>query len=135
MPYPYRDVFSDSPEILRSTVTWRVLLFFQQPFLKQPYTCTYNLTSSCQFYGMGKYTSMNKAISLTLGHLHERVRLVSNFSIQNHPWITHYGHENKGNYHSLKKLLIVKYILLISNWRVHGEQYEEYTYWCCGIEG
>ena len=23
--------------------------------------------------------------------------LVSNFSLQYHPWITHYGHENEGN--------------------------------------
>ena len=25
--------------------------------------------------------------------------LVSNFSLQYHPWITHYGHENEGNDH------------------------------------
>ena len=31
------------------------------------------------------------------------------------PLITHQGHENKGNDHQPKKLLIVKQILLISN--------------------
>ena len=30
------------------------------------------------------------------------------------PLITHQGHENKGNDHQLKKLLIVKQILLVS---------------------
>ena len=28
MPYPYRDVSSDSPEILRSTVTWSQYCIF-----------------------------------------------------------------------------------------------------------
>ena len=39
--------------------------------------------------------------------------LVSNFSLQYHPWITHEGHKNWGNDHQLKKLFI-KQILLDS---------------------
>ena len=30
------------------------------------------------------------------------------------PWITHQGHENEGNDHQLKELLIVKQIFLVS---------------------
>ena len=40
--------------------------------------------------------------------------LACNFSLQYHPWITLEGHENKGNDHQLKKLLIVTQILNIS---------------------
>ena len=43
--------------------------------------------------------------------------LASNFSLQDYPWITQPGHENKGNDHQLKKLLIVKQILLVSTLR------------------
>ena len=38
----------------------------------------------------------------------------SNFSLQCHPWIKHWGHENKGNDNQLKNLLIVVQILLAS---------------------
>ena len=38
----------------------------------------------------------------------------SNFSLQYRHWITHKCHENKGNYHQLKKLLITRQILLVS---------------------
>ena len=37
---------------------------------------------------------------------------VSNFSLQYHPWITHWCHENKGNDHKLRKLSIVQQIFL-----------------------
>ena len=36
----------------------------------------------------------------------------SNFSLQYHPWIKHQSHENNGNDHQLKELLIIKEILL-----------------------
>ena len=39
------------------------------------------------------------------------------------------SHENKGNDHQLKKLLIVEQILLISIWETFREQYGEYAYW------
>ena len=38
--------------------------------------------------------------------------LAYNFSLQYYPYIKQLGHENKGNDHQLKKLLIVKQILL-----------------------
>ena len=40
--------------------------------------------------------------------------LASNFSLKYHPWIKHYGHENKRNDLQLKKLVIFKQILLVS---------------------
>ena len=36
-------------------------------------------------------------------------------SLQYHPWIKHWGHENKGNDHQVKQLLIIKQILLVSS--------------------
>ena len=39
---------------------------------------------------------------------------MANFSLQYRPWIKHKGHENKGNDHQLKKLLIFIQILLVS---------------------
>ena len=47
--------------------------------------------------------------------------LASNFSSRYHPCITHQGHENKGNNHQLKKLLIVKHILLGMDFRKYIE--------------
>ena len=40
--------------------------------------------------------------------------IYSNFSLQYHPWIKHEGHENKANYHQVKKLLIFEQILLVN---------------------
>ena len=40
--------------------------------------------------------------------------LVSNFSLQYHPWIKRQSHENIGDDHQLELLLIVKQILLVS---------------------
>ena len=40
--------------------------------------------------------------------------LASNFSLQYQHWIAHQCHENKGNDHQIKKLLIVRQILLVS---------------------
>ena len=40
--------------------------------------------------------------------------LASEFSLQYHSWIKHLGHENRGDDHQLKKVLIVKQILLFS---------------------
>ena len=47
-------------------------------------------------------------------HFDHKEWVASNFSIQYPPWITHYGHENKGNDHQLKEFLIVKQILPVS---------------------
>ena len=41
--------------------------------------------------------------------------LASKYSLQNHPWIKHEGHENKGIDHQPKKFLIVKQILHVSS--------------------
>ena len=41
---------------------------------------------------------------------------------------THQGHENKGNDHQLKKLLIFKQILLVSTLEIYREQCGEYAY-------
>ena len=38
----------------------------------------------------------------------------SNFSLQLHTYIKYEGHENKGNDHQFKKLVIVKQILPVS---------------------
>ena len=54
--------------------------------------------------GEGQTTSM---MILTLW-------LASIFSSQHYPWLKHYSHENKGNDHQLKELLIVIQILLVS---------------------
>ena len=40
--------------------------------------------------------------------------LASEFSLQYHSWIKHLGHENRGDDHQLKKVLIMKQILLFS---------------------
>ena len=40
--------------------------------------------------------------------------LTYSFSLQYHPWVTHKGHEKKGNDHQQKKLLIFKPILLVN---------------------
>ena len=40
--------------------------------------------------------------------------LACNFSLQYPPWIEYKGHENKGNDHKFKKLLIVKQILPVN---------------------
>ena len=50
---------------------------------------------------------------LTLRHFTLQEWLASNFSLQYRPWIKHEGHENKGNDHQLKKLLIVRQNLLV----------------------
>ena len=42
--------------------------------------------------------------------------LASNFFLQHHARIKHYGNENKGNDHKLKELLIVEQILLVSTY-------------------
>ena len=41
---------------------------------------------------------------------------------------THQDHENKGNDHQLKKLLIFKQILLVSTLEIYREQCGEYAY-------
>ena len=61
--------------------------------------------------------------------------LASGFSLQYHPWITHKGHENKGNDHQQEKLLIVKWILLVSSIGMYGGQCRGYAYWCLGVKG
>ena len=40
--------------------------------------------------------------------------LASNFSLLYHSWIKYESHENRGNDHQPKQLLIVKQILLVS---------------------
>ena len=40
--------------------------------------------------------------------------MASNFSLHYQHWIIHQDHENKGNDHQIKKLLIVKQILPVS---------------------
>ena len=40
------------------------------------------------------------------------------------------GRENEGNDHQLRKLLIVKWILLVNTLKIGVEQYGEYAYWC-----
>ena len=50
-------------------------------------------------------------------HFDHKEWVASSFSIQYPPWVTHYGHENKGNDHQLKEFLIVKQILLVSTLR------------------
>ena len=51
-------------------------------------------------------------VSIKYWHKLEHKSLVTlstpNFSSQYRPWGKHKGHENKRNYHQLKKLLIVK---------------------------
>ena len=47
-------------------------------------------------------------------HSNPKSKKASNFSSQYHHWITRSDHENKGNNHQLKKLLILKQILLTS---------------------
>ena len=41
------------------------------------------------------------------------------FSLQCYPWIKHEGHENKGNDHHIKNLLIVKKKKIIVNTLVY----------------
>ena len=59
----------------------------------------------------GKLASLSQPIRLTIDPWEW---LASNFSLQYHPWITRQCHENKGNDHQHKKLLIVKQILLVN---------------------
>ena len=47
-------------------------------------------------------------------HFYHKEWVASNFSIQYPPWVTHYGHENRGNNHQLKEFLIAKQILPVS---------------------
>ena len=47
-------------------------------------------------------------------HFDHKEWVAFNFSIQYPPWVTHYGHKNKGNDHQLKEFLIVKQILPVS---------------------
>ena len=54
--------------------------------------------------------------------------LVSNFSSQYHPWITHEGHKNWGNDHQLKKLFIKQFSLAAPK-ESCTEQYREHAYW------
>ena len=55
-------------------------------------------------------SSYNKSLPFNLQEW-----LASKYSLQNHPWIKHEGHENKGIDHQPKKLLIVKQMLLVSS--------------------
>ena len=56
--------------------------------------------------------------------------LASKFSSQYHWWIKHYGYENEGNDHQLRKFLIVKWILFVNTLKIGVEQYGEYAYRC-----
>ena len=53
-------------------------------------------------------TSFDVSSLLMLKPFNPLESLTSNFFLQNHPSIKHWGHENKGNDHQLKKLLIVE---------------------------
>ena len=59
--------------------------------------------------------------------------LASNFFfLQYHPWIAHEGHENKGNDHQPRKLLIVKQTVFVS---IEGNvKWKDFSLWCKGAK-